>query len=106
MILSVFIVLAAAPIPQQCREIRYTADGEVTERMVDAEAAEGAASASAHSSGAGAAHSSVAVSSHNNGAGRSSASSSSNGRSVTVTHGPEGCTITIDERDPQHRSEQ
>jgi len=106
MIFSLFIALAAAPASQQCREIHYAADGTVTQRMVDAEVADNVASASAHSEGAGRAHSSVSVSSHSDGTGRSRASASSDGRSVTVGRGPEGCTITIDERDPDDRSEQ
>jgi hypothetical protein len=105
MILPLFIALAAAPAPQQCREITYAADGSVTERMVDADAADGVAAA-AHAEGANRAHSSVSVSSHGNGTGRSRASSSSDGRSVTVERGPEGCTITIDERGLQQRNEQ
>jgi hypothetical protein len=106
MILPLFVALAVTPAPQQCREIRYAADGSVTERMVDAAAADTAAAASAHSDGAGRARSSVSVSSHSGGNGRSTASSSSDGRSITVTRGPEGCTITIDERAPQQRNEQ
>lgn len=106
MILPLLIALAAPPAPQQCREITYAADGSVTERTVDADVADGIAAASAHSEGAGRAHSSVSVSSHSGGGGRSAASAASDGRSVTVTRGPEGCTITIDERAPQQRNEQ
>ncbi len=106
MIIPIFIALAATPAPQQCREVHYAADGTVTERMVDASAADNAASASAHSEGVGRAHSSVSVSSHGDSNGRSTASSSSDGRGVTVTRGPDGCTITIDERAPQQRNEQ
>ncbi|HVJ00316.1 MAG TPA: hypothetical protein VM657_14760 [Sphingomonas sp.] len=105
MILPLFITLAVASAPQQCREIHYAADGSVTDRMVDADTAENAAAASAHSEGAGRAHSSVSASSHSGG-GHAHASSSVDGRRVTMERGPDGCTITIDERAPQQRNEQ
>ena len=106
MILPLFIALAGSLGPQQCREITYAADGSVTERTVDADAAEGIAAASAHSEGTGRAHSSVSVSSHSGGGSRATASASSDGHSVTVERGPDGCTITIDARAPQQRNEQ
>lgn len=95
--------LAFAPPAGQCREIHYHADGSVSERLVDDD---GAISASSKASGDRHARSSVSLSSHGSGSSRSAASSDSDGahRSVSVTHGPDGCRIVIDERDPSERT--
>lgn len=95
--------LAASPAEAgSCERVHIFADGRV-ERNIVPDRGQGAASTDSSASGSGRASSHVSVSSSSSAGGsssRSSASSMSDGKasSMTVTRGPDGCRIVIDER--------
>ena len=100
----IIMMIAAAAGAQSsdgtCRRTHIFADGRV-ETTVVADEGQGAQSASSSSHGA-SASSHVSASSSSAGGSRTSSSASSSadgaGRSMTVTRGPEGCRIILDER--------